>query len=543
MTFRTALLALCALAPLALAHADPLQAALNTAVRSFRRQCRLQQALMPPLLTALRKKDLFASAAAYVAARPPYEQIETLAHVFPDLDADIDARPYVWGTGEDDPAFKGFHRIERDLYRDQSLDASYDTAVALNRSVNALCLVLADRSRFAPRDSFTGAIALALEVPAKKISSEEETWSDLSLMIFRNNYQGIWAQVEPYLGTGLVEPSVVRSANRAYERVQKVLNELDPDNDFFTTAGTARPYSTVPFLQRRRIIRAGYNLYDVIAVVKEQVIGADKDEEGEEEEEGSGPTLDADKYRAETSAGVAYFAGLCREQLRLLGPLDAAVSSDDLKGARRAYEEARPPYEQIETLAPSFLRLDREIDARPYALALGERDADWRGFHAVEREIFRERDLSGTRQSMRLLRASVAELCGTLERGDGEAFTAEKSWEGLLALAFEVPAKKIASEEETWSDLSVMIFRENVKGVQAVYEPFKARVSRRTARRVEQAFMRIKGLILFVIDVGNDWEGTKFRRYSTVQTWERKALSDSFYEYGRALQQAYAELL
>lgn len=498
---------------------------------------------MPQLISALQAQDLSGSITAYIAARPPYEQIETLAHVFPQLDAAIDARPYVYATGEDDPSFEGFHRIERDLYRDQNLSASYETVLKLNDSVNALCQVLKDDSNFTPADPWIGALALNIEVPAKKVASEEETWSDLSLMIFRNNFRGLWSQVEPYFSTEKASKDAVAEAKKRYKDVQDVLNKIDPENDFFTTEGTARPYSDVSFPERKTIIDASYALYDALVVVRDQVLppkGEGEEEGGEAADE---PMLDAANYRKETSAGVAYFAGLCREQEKLLAPIDAAISKGDLAAAQRAYEVARPPYEQIETLAPSFIDLDRAIDARPYAIEEGERNPDWQGFHKVEREFFRELDLANSKDSMAQLRGSVEALCNTLEKDDPNVFTAQRSWEGLLALAFEVPAKKISSEEETWSDLSVMIFRENVKGIQAIYEPFKPRLPNEIVQKVDTAFEMIESFILYVADVGNPWDGTNFRKYSELAVWERKQFSDLFYDYGRALQEAYDALL
>ena len=47
-------------------------------------------------------------------------------------------------------------------------------------------------------DLFDGVLGVLLEVAAKKISSEEETFSDLSLMIFHNNWMGGFAAVLPF---------------------------------------------------------------------------------------------------------------------------------------------------------------------------------------------------------------------------------------------------------------------------------------------------------------------------------------------------------
>lgn len=47
-------------------------------------------------------------------------------------------------------------------------------------------------------DVFDGCIGVLTEVPAKKISSEEETWSGQSLMIFYNNWLGAYSQIAPF---------------------------------------------------------------------------------------------------------------------------------------------------------------------------------------------------------------------------------------------------------------------------------------------------------------------------------------------------------
>ncbi len=41
-------------------------------------------------------------------------------------------------------------------------------------------------------------IALATEIPANNISSEEDTWSDQSLLIFKENWNGIYSQFKPF---------------------------------------------------------------------------------------------------------------------------------------------------------------------------------------------------------------------------------------------------------------------------------------------------------------------------------------------------------
>ena len=64
---------------------------------------------------------------------------------------------------------------------------------------DGICAALDDASNFDGKQALGNAAGLAREVASKKISSEEETFSDLSNLIFVNNFKGIRAVVEPFL--------------------------------------------------------------------------------------------------------------------------------------------------------------------------------------------------------------------------------------------------------------------------------------------------------------------------------------------------------
>lgn len=519
------------------------QDAVGKAISAFQTQCFRQQVLLPPLLEALRVMDLERSRAAYISARPPYEQIETHAGVFPELDQAIDARPDVFEFGEDNPAFRGFHRIERDIYRDMDLRGSYKTGLTLNNSINDLCDVLRDVSRFNTESIWDGILALAYEVPAKKISSEEETFSDLSMMIFRNNFQGIWSQAKPFFELESVSKQLQTKANYRYKVLQNVLNEVDPDNDFFTDSGNAKPYSSVTTKQRKKISDAAYRFADTLHEIRDLIVPGSSDEE--EEEEGDASGLSATCYADETAAGVSFFSKKCKEQLELFGSLEKAINNGSLSMARKVYGKVRPPYEQIETLAPSFPILDRDIDARPYVFPTGEHDPEWKGFHLLERQIFRDHDLEGAKKAIGVLRGSITTLCEVLEnKAMPSPFDAELSWQGILALVYEVPAKKISSEEETFSDLSVMIFRENVLGIHSQVAPFFPRMPKKLATKLERKYRETIDYLIYVVDRDNDGQtGTNFAKYSDVPVWQKRTISRLFNSYGRALREAYDALL
>ena len=67
---------------------------------------------------AVEAGDLAKAKTLYAPARVPYERMEPIAELFPDLDQAIDFRQEDFDGGVNDPGFKGFHRIEKVLFAD-----------------------------------------------------------------------------------------------------------------------------------------------------------------------------------------------------------------------------------------------------------------------------------------------------------------------------------------------------------------------------------------------------------------------------------------
>lgn len=87
-----------------------------------------------------------------------------------------------------------FHILERYIYRDAYLGPrAVDAADGLLDLMNQLEAALGDNPRYNQGNYWEGIVGLATEVVSKKISSEEEMWSDLSMLIFYNNYKGIYS--------------------------------------------------------------------------------------------------------------------------------------------------------------------------------------------------------------------------------------------------------------------------------------------------------------------------------------------------------------
>lgn len=225
----------------------------------FRRRAAEQVPLVAALRDGIAEGDMERAKTAYVAARPPYEEIEVLAASFPETDEAIDARPYAIAGGESSPDYRSVHRIESLLFRDSDLVAALPYADGLIGSANALLVDLDRREGFDAVRTFEGRLALSEEVASKKVSSEEETWSDQSLLIFFHNWRGIESQYAPFAPA--VELTDASTASAVGDALASAIATLKP---YPTGNGVFPAYSAVPASARGEIVRASYGLRDAL---------------------------------------------------------------------------------------------------------------------------------------------------------------------------------------------------------------------------------------------------------------------------------------
>lgn len=243
------------------ANEDPYAPQVEEGLAHFRRRADDQLPLVEALVDAVRSGDLQAARKAYIEARPPYEEIEVLAASFEQTDSDLDARPYDFDAGERSRQFRGFHRIEALIFRDEDLKAALPYTEGLVQNVETLQEDLKRRESFTSAMSFEGMIALATEVASKKISSEEETYSDQSLLIFKYNWEGISSQFEPF--SAELEKRNQEAAAGVRDAYQAARSLLEPR--FSRGEVAAEPYSQVSIAERGEIVRASYHLSDTLS--------------------------------------------------------------------------------------------------------------------------------------------------------------------------------------------------------------------------------------------------------------------------------------
>ena len=137
-------------------------------------------------VAAVKAGDVARAKALYPEARHPWESIEPVAESFGDLDPRIDGREDVAAEGM---AFTGYHRLEKDLWKDglqkdsgaiaDRLLADVRQIVAKSKTVQPTALSIAN-----------GAKALLDEVATGKVTGEEERYSHTDLWDFDGNLEG-----------------------------------------------------------------------------------------------------------------------------------------------------------------------------------------------------------------------------------------------------------------------------------------------------------------------------------------------------------------
>ena len=208
------------------------------------------------LIVALDTGTLEGTWHAYAAARAPYEEIQVLAAAFPELDLAIDGRSSEFEAGEFDPGFRGFHRIEIFLFARQRMGAAMPYARQLLEDARALRVVLEERGRFSAAETFAGMERRCMDVATRMVSSEEEMWSNQSLLVIHHAWIGCYEQYKYFAGAVRTEDALL--AERIDRAYRKAIEEVAGE---FSSAGVeGSPFTLIDMGQRRQIADSSLKL-------------------------------------------------------------------------------------------------------------------------------------------------------------------------------------------------------------------------------------------------------------------------------------------
>ncbi|MGG1291649.1 iron uptake system protein EfeO [Bacillus smithii] len=156
-----------------------------------------------------------------------------------------------------------------------------------------------------------------------------------------------------------------------------------------------------------------------------------------------------------------------------------AVKSGDIEKAKQIYPLARMHYERSEPIAEVFGDLDPEIDAREGDVPASE----WRGYHRIEKGLWKENTTVGYEQyadqllkDVKLLRAKVETV----------KVTPDLLITGAVDLLNEVSTSKVTGEEDRYSHTDLYDFAANVQGAEKIYELLKPALEKKDKNLSEE---------------------------------------------------------
>jgi iron uptake system component EfeO len=169
---------------------------------------------------AVKAEKLEEARKLYAPTRQHYERIEPVAELFSDLDKSMDARADDFELKENDPAFVGFHRIEKALFTDESTAGMQPLADRLVQDTQDLQKRLGDLT-IPPAKMVGGAADLIEEVAATKISGEEDRYSGTDLSDFQANVDGAQTIF------GLLHPLLAKLNSNLDARIETNFSKVD----------------------------------------------------------------------------------------------------------------------------------------------------------------------------------------------------------------------------------------------------------------------------------------------------------------------------
>jgi iron uptake system component EfeO len=229
--------------PTGSAHTDP---RLVPAVRSYEAYLRGQAAALPararPFTDAVRAGDVTAAKKRFAASRTSWERIQSIGILLPQLDRRIDARADDFATPTD-PAWTGWHRLERILWTEDSSTDAAALATQLDRDLELLRKAVLTLP-ITPETMAAGIERLVEETIAEKLPGAEDRYSRVDLADLAANVQGAeagYSTARPVLTTR--DAALTRLLDRQFAAVDHTIAK-------YRTPAGYRPYPALSAADR-----------------------------------------------------------------------------------------------------------------------------------------------------------------------------------------------------------------------------------------------------------------------------------------------------
>jgi iron uptake system component EfeO len=168
-----------------------------------------------------------------------------------------------------------------------------------------------------------------------------------------------------------------------------------------------------------------------------------------------------------------------------------AVKNGDIEKAKALYPLARMHYERAEPIAEVFGELDPKIDARDGDVP----EAEWGGYHRIEKGLWQENTTKGYEQYAEQLMKDVNLLRA---KADTVEVTPDLLITGAVDLLNEVSTSKVSGEEDRYSHTDLYDFAANVEGAEKIFQllnPALEAKDRELSKEIQDRFEDVYGLL------------------------------------------------
>lgn len=217
---------------------------------------------MQALADAVAVGDLALAQQQWLAARQPYKRIELVAGRLADLEARIDPVAEYLAQQEADTGFVGFHRLEKMLFEQQSLNGAETVVQPLLEDVQALQKHLTALQQ-KPEDLIGNAVWLVQRLQEGTLQKGENPYAQSDLSDLAANLQGIEKSV--LLLDSLLQgaqPALAGRVHSQFAMLQQILATLRmPGQDMYL------PYAQITPEQRGQLLHQLALLTEVLVQI------------------------------------------------------------------------------------------------------------------------------------------------------------------------------------------------------------------------------------------------------------------------------------
>jgi len=194
-----------------------------------------------------------------------------------------------------------------------------------------------------------------------------------------------------------------------------------------------------------------------------------------------------------------------------------AVKNGEIDKAKELYGPARMYYERAEPIAESFGDLDPKIDAREGDVP----DAEWGGYHRIEKGLWMENTTKGYEQMAEQLMKDVNLLRA---KADTVEVTPDLLITGAVDLLNEVSTSKVTGEEDRYSHTDLYDFAANVEGAEKIYQLLKPTLEKKD----KDVSTEIQARFADVYNLLNQYKnGDGYKLYTELTEAQVKELSQA----------------